>query len=232
VSVCTVAMVMAFFVARYGNEVFERTPQGEVTAFDYLYAHDNGGIRVLWLSPDPSVDNTPQMPWEYRDIEKIEFLPELAPRDPGSLTGLLATLLAQGPRSYLITTTTQENYLTQEASYGQDWGAEFRIQMAATPGVQVVYSNADAVIYALQFPAGTQAHPISLTTAGPAIRGTFWTPFGLIVLVLLLFVLTTREFARVCLGAPPRITRVLTITSLPLLVAFVIVIVVRFIVIS
>jgi hypothetical protein len=231
-SACAVVLVMSFFVARYGNEVFEQTPPGEISAFDYLYAHDQGPIRLLWLSPAPATDNTPQMPWEYRDIEKIEFLPELAPRDPASLAGLLATFRGQGPDSYLITTSTQESYLTQEANYIPGWGAAFRAQMAATPGVQIIYANADAVIYALQFPPGTPAHPPVIATASPPSRGTVLTPIGLAVLGLLLLVLVVREYVRVCLGAPRRLIRILTMTSLPLLVAFVVIVALRFIVVS
>jgi hypothetical protein len=232
VSACAVAMVMAFFVARYGNEVFEQTPSGEVSAFDYLYEHDQGPIRLLWLSPAPAVDNTPQMPWEYQDIEKIEFLPELAPRNPASLTSLIATLRGEGPDSYLITTSTQESYLTQEANYIPGWGAAFRARMAATPGVRIVYANADAVIYALDFPPGSPANPPVIATANPVSKGTVLTPIGLAVLVLLLLVLVAREYVRVCLGAPRRLIRRLTLPSLPLLVAFVVIVVLRFIVIS
>jgi hypothetical protein len=64
------------------------------------------------------------------------------------------------------------------------------------------------------------------------VTSTIWTPIGLAVLVLLLLVLTAREFVRVCLGAPRRIIRVLTVASLPLLVAFAVVVIMRFIVIS
>jgi hypothetical protein len=103
--------------------------------------------------------------------------------------------------------------------------------MAATPGVQVVYANSDAVIYALEFPAGTPVQPISLSTASPPEASTIWTPIGLAVLILLLLVLTLREYVRVCLGAPRRIIRMLTVTSLPLLVAFIVVVVMRFIVV-
>jgi hypothetical protein len=232
VSVCSVALLLAFFVARYGNESYERTPPGQVAAFNYLYARDQGGIRLLWLSPQPVGDITPQMPWEYRDIEKIEFLPELAPKDPSALNNLVASLRAAGPRSYLITTTTQENYLAQEAGYGSDWGTKFRAHMAAIPGIQVVYQNPDAVIYALGFPAGTKVPPFGLSTGSPPTRFTIWTPIGLVVLILLLLVLTAREYVRVCLGAPRRIIRALTISSLPLLVAFIIVIIMRFRVLS
>ena len=189
-------------------------------------------MRLLWLSPDPAVDDTPQMPWEYRDIEKINFMPELAPRDPGSLTGLLATLRAAGPGSYLITTSTQETYLNQEASYPVGWGGEFRARMAATQGVRTVFANADAVIYTLDWPRGTPVRPLVLSTASPASGSTLWTLAGLVILGLLLLVLTAREFIRVCLGAPQLPIGLLTRASLPLLVAFIGVVILRFMIIS
>ena len=231
VAVCAVTLMIAFLVARYGNEAFEQAPPGEVAAFNYLYAHDQDGLRLLWLSPDPAIDNTPEMPWEYRDIEKIDFVPELAPHDPGSVAGLVATLRAAGPGSYLITTSTQETYLNQEASYPVGWGAEFRARMAATPGVHTVFTNADAVIYTLDWPRGTPVLPAMLPTASPASTSTLWTPVGLVVLGLLLLVLTAREFIRECLDAP-RLLTVLTLVSLPLLLAFAGAVIMRFIVIS
>jgi hypothetical protein len=228
---CAVTLMIAFFVARYGNEAFEQSPPGEVAAFDYLYAHDQDGLQLLWLSPDPTIDNTPEMPWEYRDIEKINFVPELAPRDPGSVAGLVATLRAAGPGSYLITTSTQETYLNLQASYPVGWGAEFRARMAATPGVRTVFADADAVIYTLDWPHGTPVRPSILPTAAPASTSTLWTPVGLVLLVLLLLILTAREFIRECLDAPRLIT-MLTRASLPLLVLFVGVVIIRFVFIS
>jgi hypothetical protein len=232
VTACAVAMMLGFFFARYGNEAFERTPTGELAAFDYLYAHDQDGVRLLWLSPAPLVDNTPEMPWEYRDIEKIDFIPELAPRDPGSLAGLVAELTAAGPGSYLITTSTQEAYLNQEASYPVGWGGEFRAQMAATHGVRTVFANADAVIYTLDWPRGAPVRPLALGPPSPPLPSTLWTPVGLVIFGLLLLVLTAREFIRVCLDAPPLLTRMLTRASLPLLVAFIGVVIIRFVVFS
>ena len=189
-------------------------------------------MRLLWLSPDPAVDDTPQMPWEYRDIEKINFMPELAPRDPGSDAGLLATLRAAGPGSYLITTSSQETYLNQVASYPVSWGGDFRARMAATQGVRTVFANADAVIYTMQWPRDAPLGPLVPGTASPASGSTLWTPTGLVILSLLLLVLTAREFIRVCLGAPPLPIGLLTRASLPLLVAFIGVVILRFTIIS
>jgi hypothetical protein len=231
VAICAVTLLFGFFIARYGNEAFERTPAGEVTAFDYLYAHDQNGERLLWLSEAPAVDNTPEMPWAYQDIEKINYIPELAPRDPASVAATVAALRAAGPGSYLITTSTQEAYLNQAASYPADWGKEFRASMAATPGVYAVVANPDAVIYALRWPPGTPVRPFHLGANGPAVRSTPWTPVGLVILSLLLLVLVAREFVRVCLDAP-RLTRLLTLASLPMLTLFFVVVIMRFVVLS
>jgi hypothetical protein len=231
VTVCTVTLLFGFFIARYGNEAFERIPAGEVTAFDYLYAHDQNGTRLLWLSEAPTVDVTPEMPWEYQDVNKINYIPELAPRDPANLTALIAALRTAGPGSYVITTSTQEAYLNQAASYPADWGKEFRASMAATPGVHTVLANPDAVIYTLHWPPGTPARPLNLGANTPAVRSTLWTPVGLVILSLLLLVLVAREFVRVCLDAP-RLNRLLLQASLPLLALFIVVVIIRFVVLS
>jgi O-antigen/teichoic acid export membrane protein len=230
-AVCMVAAVALFFVARYGNEAFEQTPPGEVAAMNYLYAHDNQGIRVAWLSEAPALDDTPQMPWQYQDIEKINYIPEAAPADPGNVSGLAGDLRALGPGSYLITTSTQETYLEQAASYQAGWGRSFRADMAAAPAVKVVFSSPTAVIYTLRDAPDTPRQAMPATAAAPT-RATIWTPIGLAVLVLLLMVLIGREFARVWLPNPRRLVRRLTVTSLPLLVLFVVIVILRFLVLA
>ncbi len=229
---CGLVFVVAFFVARYGNEAFEQVPRGELTAMNYIYSHDGAGTRLAWLSPAPSVDNTPQMPWQYRDIEKVDYIPAQAPQDPASVTGLVSTLRTLGPGSYLITTRTQETYLQQAASYPPGWGSQFRAHMAAAPGVQVVFADHDAVIYALRGQRGAHAKPLVLNTRGFGIVSTPWTPAGLIVLGLLVLVLAAREFARVCLPPQRWLRQTLTLASLPLLAALLAVVVERFIVLS
>jgi hypothetical protein len=99
------------------------------------------------------------------------------------------------------------------------------------PGVHIVLANPDAVIYALHWPPGTPVPPLHLGVNGPAVRSTLWTPVGLIILSLLLLVLVAREFVRVCLDAP-RLARLLTLTSLPMLALFIVVVIMRFVVLS
>jgi hypothetical protein len=201
-AVCAIAMTGGFFIARYGNEAWEQTPRGELAAMNYLYAHDQNGARLLWLSQAPPVDVTPEMPWQYRDIEKVRYQAALAPVNPADVGGLVASLRAAGPGSYVITSTTQEAYLEQVASYRPGWGPAFRAHMSAAPGVRTVFANRDAVIYTLRWPPGTRAPRLIMATGGQAVRATIWTPIGLAVLGLLLFVLLAREFIRVP-GRPP-----------------------------
>jgi len=229
-AVCAVAAILVFFVARYGNEAFEQTPPGEVSAMNYIYAHDSAGIRLAWLSAPPAAGATPEMPWQYRDLEKVSYVPEDAPVNPAQVSGLVAELRAMGPGSYLITTSTQEAYL-EEGGYPADWGREFRADMRAFPGVRVAYADSTAVIYTLHWPRGAVAARPPASYVSPT-HSNIWTPIGLAVLAVLLALLAGREFLRVLRPDSRRMIRWFTLSSLPVLVLFVAVVVIRFVTLS
>jgi O-antigen/teichoic acid export membrane protein len=226
---CAVVLPLAFFVARYGNESFERTPTGELTAMDYVYGQAKNGARVLWLSPAPATDVTPQMPWAYRDIAKVEFVPAKAPLDPASTAGLVSALRRDGPGTYLVTTSTQVSYLEEAAGYPAGWGQRFRTSMTASPAVRVAYANASATVFTMRSPPGTIADPPAVSQGGRT-SATAWTSLGLAVLCLLIVVLTVREFARVGAPVSARLLRLLTVASWPLLVLTLGIVVARFVV--
>ncbi|GAA3240345.1 hypothetical protein GCM10020256_62290 [Streptomyces thermocoprophilus] len=87
-----VLLIGGFLVARWGNEPFERIRPGEVAAMEYVYAHDDPTVRVLWLSNDTYTNVTPAMPWGARDMEKVNYVPTLAPSDPVLVSGLVKAL--------------------------------------------------------------------------------------------------------------------------------------------
>jgi hypothetical protein len=171
------------------------------------------------------------MPWQYRDLEKVTYVPEDAPANPGNLSGLVADLRALGPGSYLMTTSTQETFLEQGASYPAGWGQQFRADMRAFPGVRVAYANSSAVIYTLQWPQGAAAAAPPAGPGSPA-PSNIWTPIGLAVLGVLLALLAAREFLRVWHPDPRRMIRWLTLGSLPVLLLFLAVVIIRFVVLS
>jgi hypothetical protein len=224
---CALVLPVAFLLARYGNEAFEQVPPGELTAANWVYAHDARGVRLLWLSPTPSTADTPEMPWSYRDLSKVDYLPELAPRDPARVGGVVSALRSAGPGSYLMTTRTQVADLQQTASYAPGWGQQFNAIMAATPGVRVAFADASSVIYTLRWPPGAVPRPLAVSTGGPVHHAATWTLAGLIVLGLLLVLLAAAEFSRVCRPAS-RLIRPLTLASLPLLVLLLGVVALRF----
>ena len=95
-----------FLVARWGNEPFERIRPGEVAAMEYVYAHDKPTVRLLWLSNDPVNNVTPAMPWGARDMERVQYVPTLAPRDPVLVSGLVEALRGRGPELVPDASTT------------------------------------------------------------------------------------------------------------------------------
>jgi hypothetical protein len=223
---CALVLPAGFFLARYGNEAFEQVPAGELTAAQWIYARDARGVRLMWLSPEPATDNTPEMPWSYQDLSKVAYLPELAPRDPARVAGLVSALRNSGPGSYLIATRTQVAALQQTASYPAGWGRRFNALMRAAPGVRVAFADSSAVIYTERWPAGTPRRPLSAATrAGRPASGR--TAAELALFWLLLAVLAVREFTRLARPSA-RLIRALTLTSLPLLAALLAAVMLRF----
>jgi hypothetical protein len=216
-----------FFLARYGNEAFEQTPPGELAAVNWVYAHDAGGSRLLWLSTSPQTDVTPEMPWDYTDLTRLVYIPALAPRNPADVAGTVAALRGAGPGSYLIATQTEVAALEQTASYPPGWERRFEAAMAAAPGVRVAYTTGSAVVYTLHWPAGTPHRPLGLSVAGPTLPADGWNVAAVILLWATLALLAAREFIRVHRPDSALIRRC-TLASLPLLTLLAAAVLLRF----
>jgi len=216
-ALCAAILPVAFILVRYGNDAFEQIPTGEVAASNWIYSHDAQGARIQWLSSSPTIDNTPEMPWSYKDINKVLYLPVQAPLHPASVSGLVHGLRNSGPGTYLIATRTQETYLEQASGYPAGWGSRFNQMMRAEPGVRVAFTNSAATVYTVEWPPG--AHPRPLPASGG--RGsptTIASVLGLVLLFTLIAVLPVREFLRVARPRATRLIRPLTVASVPLLV--------------
>jgi O-antigen/teichoic acid export membrane protein len=204
VSLAPLAALMAglllmggFLVARWGNEPFERIRPGEVTAMEYVYAHDDPTVRLLWLSND-TVDNvTPAMPWGARDMEKIEYMPTLAPADPVLVSGLVKALKDAGPNSYLMINRSQVTYLELDVGYSATWEPRLIQNLDKRPELKKVFANTDVTMYALdKQPAGkvAKADPGPI---GPQVTWTPWSVVGGLAALALIVLLTAREVVRV-----------------------------------
>ncbi|MFG2437792.1 lipopolysaccharide biosynthesis protein [Streptomyces sp. NPDC048508] len=202
-SLAPVAALMAglllmggFLVARWGNESFERIRPGEVTAMDYVYAHDDPTARLLWLSND-TVDNvTPAMPWGAKDMEKVQYVPTLAPADPVLVSGLVKALKDAGPNSYLMINRSQVVYLQLDVGYSATWETRLITHLDERPELRKVLVNDDVTMYALRVrPEGAvpRAEPGPI---GPQVTWTPWSVVGGLAAIALIVLLTAREVVR------------------------------------
>ncbi|MET7700390.1 lipopolysaccharide biosynthesis protein [Streptomyces sp. NPDC005485] len=209
-----------FLVARWGNEPFERIRPGEVTAMNYVYAHDDPTVRLLWMSNDTLDNVTPAMPWGARDMEKVQYVPTLAPADPVLVSGLVKALKDAGPNSYLMINRSQVVYLQMDVGYSASWDSRLVRNLDARKELKKVLVNDDVTMYALRKqPAGKvpKAEPGPI---GPQVTWTPWSVVGGLAAIALILMLTAREIVRVALRPSVRQLRWLQSTfwfSLPLL---------------
>ncbi|WP_320781366.1 lipopolysaccharide biosynthesis protein [Streptomyces sp. CRN 30] len=206
VSLAPLAALMAglvllggFLVARWGNEPFERTRAGEVAAMEYVYAHDDPTVRLLWLSTDPVDDVTPAMPWGARDMEKVQYVPTLAPGDPVLVSGLVKELRDAGPNSYLMVNRGQVVYLQLDAGYSPTWEPRLLRNLDAREDLRRVFANEDVTMYALREEPDGEVPRADPGPAGPRVTWTPWSVVGGLAAAALIVLLTAREVVRVAL---------------------------------
>ncbi|WP_329128933.1 lipopolysaccharide biosynthesis protein [Streptomyces caniferus] len=228
-------LAFGFLVARWGNEPFERIRPGEVAAMDYVYAHDRPTVRLLWLSSDPVNSVTPAMPWGARDMERVQYEPALAPRDPDRVGPVVSALREAGPQSYLIVNHGQAESLRLDSGYRTDWEVRLRTALDRRPELRRVLSNRQAAVYELtRRPAG-EVVPPRPGPAGPQVTWTPWSVLGALAALALMAVLAAREVLRV--GVAPSMRQLhwmqgLFWFSMPLLAVFLASLVQRFLTMS
>ncbi|MFF7764583.1 lipopolysaccharide biosynthesis protein [Streptomyces griseorubiginosus] len=224
-------LIGGFLVARWGNEPFERIRPGEVAAMDYVYAHDDPTVRVLWLSNDTVNNVTPAMPWGAKDMEKVSYVPTLAPPDPVLVSGLVKALKDAGPNSYLMVNAGQVTYLRLDVGYSTTWEPRLLDNLDQRKELKRVFTNPDVTMYALRNqPAGKVPQP-DPGPIGPQITWTPWSVVGALAALALILLLSAREVVRVAVRPGVRQLRWLQSSfwfSLPLLAVFLAALVQRF----
>ncbi|WP_282796615.1 lipopolysaccharide biosynthesis protein [Streptomyces sp. CC224B] len=225
-------LVGGFLVARWGNEPFERVRTGEVAAMEYVYAHDDPTVRLLWMSDDPVNNVTPSIPWGERDPEKVEYLPTLAPADPARVSGLVEALEDAGPNSYLMVNRGQSVYLRMDSGYPANWDTRLLRHLDRRADLKRVLSNADATLYALRDRPDGPVAKADPGAVGPKVTWTPWSVVGGFAVVALLLLLAVREVVRVAVAPGVAQQRWLQSSfwfSLPLLAVFLASLVQRFV---
>ncbi|ATL26618.1 lipopolysaccharide biosynthesis protein [Streptomyces formicae] len=239
VSLAPLAALMAglvlmggFLVSRWGNESFERIRPGEVSAMEYVYAHDDPTVRLLWMSDDTVNNVTPAMPWGTRDMEKVEYVPTLAPTDPVLVSGLVKALKDAGPQSYLMINRSQSVYLQLDAGYARTWEPRLLHNLDDRQELEKVFTNDDATIYALRDQPDGKVPAAAPGPIGPQVTWTPWSVVGALAAIALVLLLAAREVVRVATAPSVRQQRRLQSSfwfSLPLLAVLVAALIQRFV---
>jgi hypothetical protein len=229
-----IVFAMAFLLARYGNEQFERVTTGEVAALHYIYDHDKPSARVLYLVPKLGPEVTPTLPWGERDIELVNFnVQARVYEDPTKISDAVNALKEQPRNSYLIVSRGQVSYLQLNQGFADDWGERFRAALDASPDLKRVYANEDAALYTWKnFVRGTEI-PEPNPYQGRGDPTTPWTPVGIGALALTWVALFGYEVIR--LNGPnraPKARRRLLYLAVPSFAVALAVIVERFIYIA
>ncbi|MFH9422313.1 lipopolysaccharide biosynthesis protein [Streptomyces sp. NPDC017529] len=227
-----VVLITGFLVVRWGNEPFERVRPGEVAAMDYVYAHDRPTARLLWPSNDPVNDVTPAMPWGAKDMERVQYVPVPAPRDPILVDALVKALRDAGPNAYFMVNRSQAESLRLGSGYAASWEQRLRTALDQRPELRRVMGNEHAALYALkQQPPGPVAGP-DPGPVGPRITWTPWSVIGALAAGALILLLAAREAVRVALAPSVRKLRWMQASfwfSLPLMLVFLVALVQRFV---
>lgn len=194
-------LIGGFLVARWGNEPFERTRPGEVAAMNWVYAHDKPTVRLLWLTTDTVNDVTPALAWGARDMERVTYVPTLAPPDPVLVSGLVKSLKDAGPNSYLIVNESQVRYLELDAGYPASWESRLTRTLDGRAELSKVLVNGDATVYALRGGGSAAVPEPDPGPIGPQITWTPWSVVGALAAGVLILLLAGREVLRVA-GRP------------------------------
>ncbi|MEU9184488.1 polysaccharide biosynthesis C-terminal domain-containing protein [Streptomyces sp. NPDC048484] len=190
-------LMSGFLVARWGNEPFERIRPGEVAAMEYVYAHDEPTARLLWMSDDTVNNVTPAMPWGARDMEKVNYVPTLAPADPVLVSSLVKALKEAGPNSFLMINRSQVTYLQLDIGYSKTWDDRLIRNLDDRQELRKVFVNDDVSMYTLREQSEGRVPKADPGPIGPQVTWTSWSVVGGLAAIALLVLLTAREVIRV-----------------------------------
>lgn len=142
----TAALIPAFLISRWGNELFERVLPGEISAMTAVYRIAPHGSTLMAL--------TSPVTWEFMDIgqyqypsSNIEQFASGGVPSPARLVPGLAGQLRKNPRGgYLIITRSQLEY-ARSAFAPPGWGPDVERQLARSPLFRLIYANSASKVY-------------------------------------------------------------------------------------
>jgi hypothetical protein len=140
---CTMLLLTpVFLIARWGNELYEMTLPGELTATNELYQIATPGSNLVSINSFVT--------WEYRDITQFHYrfvsLDTLG-SSKEVLSKITRTVAGNPIGGYVIMTANQEAYGWQALGLPENWGTTVESMLAHSPNFKLRYSNPDGEVF-------------------------------------------------------------------------------------
>jgi hypothetical protein len=133
----TLVLSVAFLVARFGNNAWDRVTPDELTALQYTYDHAAPGSLII-----PIASNG--LGYGYRDLENFQPFPQSDRDVVNTLAAAETQLNRPGRKSYLVVTRGQEEFGTLYVGLPRDWGLKLVRELLTTGRYQLIFSNHDS----------------------------------------------------------------------------------------
>jgi transposase-like protein len=147
VGALTAALIPAFLIARWGNEIFERVLPDEISAMTTLYRIAPHGSDIASLNSPVTWQFTAIGQYKYPSFNIDQFASDGIP-SPARLVPSLASRLKQNPRGgYLIITQSQLESARSVSGLPLSWGADVERQLTQSKLFRLIYSNSASKIY-------------------------------------------------------------------------------------
>jgi hypothetical protein len=149
IGLAVVVLLGGFLFARYGNERIEHFTSEELAAVRHLYEVAPRGSLLLAATPD--------LPWKFQDYVSYDYrtvgsLKSSRGGGNGELVKPVLSIMRQHRRPGAYFIITRSNRADAEARGILPPGSLDRLEQALrrSPGMQLIYANQDARIYALR----------------------------------------------------------------------------------
>ena len=134
-------LVPFFLVSRWGNELFEMSRTNELTAVRVLYGMAKPGSNLVTVVPI-AMSTTFDHITEFNSTSVN--LTELGAED---MSEIIQAVSGNPKGSYLIMTTSQNDYGWLQYGWPRAWGTEVERLLSQSPHFKLRYSNPDAEIF-------------------------------------------------------------------------------------
>jgi len=147
VGALTAALIPAFLIARWGNEIFERVLPADISAATALYKVAPRGSTIMSLTSPATLDFIDIGQYKYRSTNLDRFAIGGIP-DPTRLARGLASILRENPHGgFLIITRSQLESAQANSGLSLSWGADVERQLTGLHLFRLIYSRSASKIY-------------------------------------------------------------------------------------